>query len=226
MRLPDTESPRTSNILLVTSSPRGEVSHSSQVARALVDHLRVLDPSSTLTIRDLAREPLPHIDANFVEGRMVPSAKRSPAQHASMALSDRLVQEVLEANVLVIGSGMINFGIASSLKAWIDHLVRPGLTFSFSGAGVPQGLVTGKTVYLVEASGGVYSEGGRTHFDFHDPYLRTVLGFIGLTDAHVLRVEGVGLGPDAAEKAVARALDSVPVLAAARNGNLFAAHVL
>jgi FMN-dependent NADH-azoreductase len=89
-----------------------------------------------------------------------------------------------------LGSGMINFGPSSQLKAWFDHITWPGVTFGYSAAGRPQGLLTGKKVYLVTAAGGVFSEGDWAPFDFQTGYLRHLLGFIGLTDIEIIRVEG------------------------------------
>jgi len=120
-----------------------------------------------------------------------------------LALSDVLVDELFAADVIVVAAPMHNFGIPSSLKAWVDHIVRPGRTFTYS-EGRPQGLVIGKKAVLVLASGGVYSEGPMQAADFQEPYLRAVLGFIGLTDVEVIRVEGVALG----EKALSQALNS------------------
>ena len=98
---------------------------------------------------------------------------------------------------------MINFGLPSQLKAWFDHITWPGVTFGYSEAGRPQGLLTGKKVYLVTAAGGVFSEGQWAPFDFQTGYLRHLLGFIGLTDVEVVRVEGTVFGPDAATAAIA-----------------------
>ena len=108
---------------------------------------------------------------------------------------------------------MINFGIPSNLKSYIDYIVRPGITFKYGEQG-PQGLLKGKKVYLVLARGGVYSQGPMQQFNFQDPYLRASLGFIGLDDIEVITVEGVAFGPEAAEKAVDAALNKVSALAA------------
>ena len=110
---------------------------------------------------------------------------------------------------------MINFGIPSSLKAYIDHIVRPRVTFNYSARG-QEGLVKGKKVYLVMARGGVYGEGPMQQFNFQDSYLRTALGFIGLNDIEVITVEGVGFGPEAADRAVSNALAKVSTIATSR----------
>ncbi len=204
-----------SRILFVTSSPRGAASHSTKIAEALVDRLAATDPATTVVRRDLAAAPLPHIGEDFVAVAVLGVAPeaRSPAQHAAFALSDTLVQEVLAADTIVIASAMINFGLASTLKSWFDHLLRAGATFSYGADGV-KGLVTGKKVYLVESRGGIYSDGPAKAYDFQEPYLRHLLGFIGLTDVEVIAAEGVAYGPEAAEKAVSGALAKVSTITA------------
>jgi FMN-dependent NADH-azoreductase len=191
------------NILFVPSSPRGWESYSHRVARRIVDELLTRNPGARVVVRDVAKRPLPHVGAAFASGRAVPAEKRSDADRQALALSDELVAELFAADVIVIAAPMHNFGIPSSLKAWIDHIVRPGRTFSYSEKG-PEGLVTGKKAVLVFARGGVYSEGPMQSFDFQEPYLRAVLGFIGITDVEVVRVEGVAFG----EAAVSQSLRS------------------
>ena len=196
------------NILFVPSSPRGGESYSHRVARRIVDDLVARSPGARVVVRDVARQPLPQIDAAFASGRMVPAEKRSDANWQALALSDALVDEVFAADVIVIAAPMHNFGVPSSLKAWIDHIVRPGRAFTYSDKG-PQGLVTGKKAVFVFARGGVYSEAPMQALDFQEPYLRAVLGFIGITDVEVVRVEGVAFG----EEAVNQALRSAEVRA-------------
>ncbi len=201
-----------SRILLITSSPRID-SYSTRVARSLADRLTASTPESTLIVRDLAREPLPHIDATFATARNLPPEQRTPTQQAALQLSDQLLQELFAADRIIIAAGMINFGIPSNLKSYIDYVIRPGITFKYEEQG-PRGLLKDKKVYLVLARGGVYSQGPMQQFNFQDPYLRASLGFIGLEDIEVITVEGVAFGPEAAEKAVDAALDKVSALAA------------
>ncbi|TSD89630.1 FMN-dependent NADH-azoreductase [Mycobacterium sp. KBS0706] len=201
-----------SRILFVTSSPRGAASLSTKVATALVDRLQAQSPGVVVR-RDLAATPLPHIGEDFLAAQALPAEARSPAQQAALALSDTLVQELFAADTIVIASAMINFGLASTLKSWFDYLLRAGVTFRYDETGA-HGLVTGKKVYLVEARGGVYSDGPAKPFDFQEPYLRHLLGFIGVTDVESIAVEGVAYGPDVAEKAVAGALDKVSTITA------------
>lgn len=201
------------NILLVLSGPRGEASHSSRVARAIVERLRAANPEAAVTLRDLGQNPLPHIDKEFVAGLGTAAEARTPTQAAAIATSDSVVREVMEADVVVIASAMINFGVSSTLKSWFDHLLRSGITFSYTAEG-PVGLVSGKKVYLAEARGGVYSSEEYRHADFQEPYIRHTLGFIGITDLEVIAVEGVALGPEVEQRALAGAMAQVEQLAA------------
>jgi FMN-dependent NADH-azoreductase len=188
------------NILYVTSSSRGAQSYSNRVAQNVLDELRARSPGASVTVRDLAREPLPHIGDDFVAATRSPNGPQTDEQRALLARSDALVDELLAADLIVIAAPMINFTIPTNLKAWIDFVARAGRTFRYSEKG-PEGLVTGKQVIVVAARGGVYSGAG-TALDFQLPYLKSVLGFLGMTDVEVLEVEGTAYGPEAAEKAV------------------------
>ncbi len=192
------------SILLVTSSPRGPASHSSRIAGELVRDLQAGAPGSTVTLRDLAADPLPHIGADFAIGSRAPAADRTASQAAAVAVSDAAVAELLAADTVVIAAGLINFGVPSTLKAWIDNLARAGVTFRYTEAG-PEGLAKGRKVYLVLASGGIYSEGPAAAMDHALPYLRDTLGFMGMTDVEVIRIEGVAMGPEAEAQGLDRA---------------------
>jgi FMN-dependent NADH-azoreductase len=192
------------NILFVLSSPRGWKSYSHQFASHIVDDLKARHPGAKVVVRDVAKEPLPHVDEAFVTGRVLAAEKRSPAEAKALALSDALVDELAAADVVVLAVPMYNFGLPSTLKAWIDYIVRPGRAFSYSEKG-PEGLFKGKKAVVVVARGGVYSEGAAQQLDFQESYLRTVLGFIGITNVHVVRVEGVAMGEEALKNAMASA---------------------
>jgi FMN-dependent NADH-azoreductase len=206
------------NILLVTSSPRGEVSVSTRVARSLVDRLLRADPGAALTERDLNREPAPFITEGFVRASRVPAEARTDSDRRALELSDTLVAELRSADVIVIGSGMINFGIPAALKAWIDQVARAGLTFSY-GSGGPEGLLKGKKTYLALATGSVYSDGPASAMDFQRPYLLGMLSFLGLTDVEVLLAEGTQLGPNAGERALAGSLEEVERIGSRLDGS-------
>lgn len=198
-----------SQVLLITSSPRLD-SHSTRVARKLADRL-ASQAGSTVTVRDLTRHALPHIDDTFAVARNTPPDALTSTQKSALSLSDTLVQELFAADTLIIAAGMINFGIPSSLKAYVDYVVRPGVTFRYGEKG-PEGLVKGKKAYLVVARGGVYTQGPMQAFNFQDTYLKAALGFIGITDVEVIPVEGVAFGPEAVKNAVSTALARVEAI--------------
>jgi FMN-dependent NADH-azoreductase len=181
------------------------------VARQLAEKL-ASGAGASLTVRDLTRQPLPHIDDSFALARNIPRDSLTSAQKSVLALSDELLRELFAADTLIIAAGMINFGVPSSLKAYIDHVVRPGVTFRYGEKG-PEGLVKGTKAYLVVACGGVYSQGPMQAFNFQDTYLKVALGFIGITDIELIAVEGVAFGPEAAQKAVSSALAQVEAIA-------------
>ena len=142
-----------------------------------------------------------------------PADQRTPEQQALVAESDALIDELQSADVVALGLPLYNCGIPSTLKAYFDHIARSGRSFSYGENG-PKGLVTGKKVYVVLASGGVYSEGAAVQMDHAIPYLRSVLGFLGMTDVEVIRVEGVGMGPEATAKALDKATARIEALVA------------
>jgi len=190
------------NILLIESSPRGAQAFSHQAARSVVNELRARHPGVNVVVRDLAENPPPHVGRAFVGALQAQSEELTPAQVEALAYSDLLINEVLEADVIVLAVPVHNFSIPSTLKAWIDYVVRAGRTFSYTSNG-PKGLVAGKRAIVVLASGGIFSDGPAKPFDFHEPYLRAVLGFIGITDVDVVRVEGVAMSAIGPQKALA-----------------------
>ena len=194
------------NILFIQSSPRGLESYSQKVARSVVDDLENRYPDAKVVVRDLAQNPPPHVGEAFVGGISTGPEQRTPEQTKALALSDVLIDELTAADVIVFAVPMHNFGPPSTLKAWIDHVVRVGRTVSYSSQKGPEGALKGKRVILVLARGGVYSDGPAKPLDFQEPYLRAILGFIGLTDIDVVRVEGAALSAIGPEKALASAM--------------------
>lgn len=189
-------------ILHVDSSPAGERSVSRKVTARALAELKKQHPGAAVIERDLATQPLPHLDSLSIGAFFTPPANRNEALSEAVRLSDLLVDEVLAADAIVIGAPMHNFGIPSSLKAWIDHVVRAGRTFKYTENG-PVGLVpANKKVIVALARGGVYSDERMKAFDYQETYLRTVLGFIGLTNISFVRAEGVAAGPDGALRAM------------------------
>jgi len=191
-------------VLVVNSSPRGEQSQSNGAASRLVEEFTALHPQLEVVVRDVAKQAIPHVGEAFVSGMFLSPEQRSPEQADAIALSDTLIDELFAADLLVLAVPMHNFGLPSALKAWIDHVVRARRTFSYTEKG-PEGLLKGKQAIVVVARGGVYSEGPMKALDFQESYLRSVLGFIGITDVRVLRVEGLAMGEAAVKSALASA---------------------
>ena len=187
-----------SNILYVNSSPRGSASYSNQVAESVIRGLHEKNPGATLTVRDLAQAPLPHIDDDFVSATRSPDGPRTDRQRGILAISDALIDEVLAADILVIAAPMINFSVSSTLKSWIDYIARAGRTFSYSEAGPRASSPARRGVIIVSASGGIYS-GANAALVAGAGACGTSLPSSEITDVEVIRVEGTALGPQAAE---------------------------
>jgi FMN-dependent NADH-azoreductase len=190
------------NALVVTSSANGAASVSNQLAETLIERLREADPATQVVLRDVGREPLPHLTAETVAA--IKGVPESEAEHGARALSDALVAELAAADILVIASPMYNFGMSSTLKAWFDHVLRAGLTFRYTAEG-PEGLMAGKKAVVIESRAGFYSEGPGAALDGQEPHIRTLLGFIGITDVTFVRAEKLAFGPEAADAAIAEA---------------------
>jgi FMN-dependent NADH-azoreductase len=203
-----------SSILLVTSSPRGEESLSTKIANEFVDKLKAQDAGATVTHRDLGKNPIAHLDTVTTSAIKKQPADRTADETAAVAESDTLTAELLAADTVVIATGLINFNIYSTLKSWIDNVARAGMTFRYTAEG-PEGLATGKKVYVVLSSAGIYSEGPAMAMNHAVPYLKTVLAFMGMTDVEVISVEGTAFGPEALEKAIASAQERSQQLALA-----------
>ncbi|KQQ58799.1 FMN-dependent NADH-azoreductase [Rhizobium sp. Leaf311] len=202
-----------SKILLITSSPRAEESLSNKFAGDLAAKIKA-QSNGSITHLDLGQNPIPHLDQVTTSAIRKAPEQRDTQEAAAAEYSDKRVAELMEADTVIIGTGLINFAIYSGLKSWIDNVARAGMTFRYTESG-PVGLATGKKVYIVLSSAGVYSEGPAAAMDHAVPYLKTVLGFLGLTDVEVIRIEGLAFGPEAAEKAIASATAKVEELAKA-----------
>ncbi len=176
-------------LLNLEVSPNGENSSSRQASRHLLEKFEKDIPGISITTRDLNAHPIPHLTEAVVGAAFTPPDARTPDQQEAIKFSDELVDELLASDVIVISTPMWNFGLPSVLKAWVDHIVRAGRTFSFSSEGL-KGLVPTKKVYVVVSSGGVFSEGPYAAYDHFVPSIRAILGFIGLTEVEIIRVEG------------------------------------
>ncbi|MBG9377508.1 NAD(P)H-dependent oxidoreductase [Panacibacter sp. DH6] len=180
-------------ILNIQSSINGAQSVSNQLSAEIIAQITASHPGSELIIRDLGKEPVPHLDAADFTAMRIPEEQRNQVQATAVAYADMLIAEVLDADIIVIGVPFYNFHIPSVLKSWLDHLAVPGKTFNYSAAGVPEGLISGKKVYLAIAQGGVYREEPMKTIDNIEPFLRGFLGFIGMHDVTVFRADGVSI---------------------------------
>jgi FMN-dependent NADH-azoreductase len=201
-----------SNVLLVTSSLFGGNSKSTQIAREFVDAWRRAHPDATVTERALTPDSIPHLSLDVLGALATPAEQRSAEQAVSAQSADQLIEELEAAETIVIAAPMYNFTIPSTLKAWIDHVARAGRTFRYTANG-PEGLLKGKKVFVVTGRGGVYtSDAPAKIFDFQEPYLRSVLGFLGLTDVTFIHVEGLNISPESAEQGFAQARNMINAL--------------
>src|SRR3569833_316239 len=176
-------------ILHIISSPRGDASMSIKLGYAIIEKLKAEYPGSTVQETNLVEKHFPHLEEAHLTSFFTPVEIRTPEDMEAVKHSDEAINEIRDADIIVIGAPLYNFNIHSTLKAWLDHVVRAGVTFKYDENG-PEGLIKGKKVYIALASGGIYSEGPMKPFDFVEPYLRHMLSFIGLTDISVFRVEG------------------------------------
>jgi FMN-dependent NADH-azoreductase len=200
-------------VLHINSSVRQNGSLSRQLGAEFVAKWQEANPSGTVVTRDLAASPVPHLTEQMMGAYFTPAEQRNADQAHTIKTSDALVDELLAADTIVIGAPMYNFSVTSGLKAWIDHVARAGRTFKY-GANGPEGLVSGKKVYVFVASGGVYSEGPAAAYDHVTTYLRSVLGFLGMTDVTFVVAEGVAMGEEAVAAAIAKSRTSIAAIAA------------
>ena len=199
-----------SNILLVTSSIFGDNSKSRAVAQNILERLEAADPTARVTVRET--NVIPHFSGELIGALMTPADKRDAAQQRLVAYADTMIAEVEAADTIVIAAPMYNFTIPSTLKAWLDHIARAGRTFRYTEKG-PEGLLTGKKIYIAASRGGLYANNGpAAHMDFQEPYLRGMLGFLGLTDVTFIYAEGQSISAEAAKDGMRKAREHVAAL--------------
>lgn len=176
-------------LLHIKVSP--DLTGSSRTASArLVDKLRAQHASLEETVLDLAQQPLPHLDAFTIGAFFTRPALRNEAQLDAIQNSEQLIDQLFACDTLVISSPMWNLGLPSVLKAWFDHITRAGRTFAFTPEGAKVGLVSGKKVYCIVASGSVFTRGSFVQDDQFTPYIRVALEYIGITSVQFIRVDG------------------------------------
>lgn len=192
------------HILHVISSPRGAESISTQLGNSITNQIVETYPGSTTTIIDVNVDSYPHLFDEQITAMRTATDSQTSVQKELAKRSDEAIAQLFAADAIVISLPLYNFGIPSTLKSWLDNILRAGQTFSYTAEG-PSGLVKDKKLYLAMASGNIYSEGPYQAYDFAIPYLKTALGFIGLTDVTVVRAEGTaisGIMDHSLEKAI------------------------
>lgn len=200
------------NILQIHSSARAEGSHSTRLVRQVVERLQASlpDPAqAVITVRDLGRTPHPELNEATLQALFTPPEQRTPAQAERVALDDALITELQAADVVVLGVPMYNFGVPAPLKNWIDAISRAKVTFQYTANG-PEGLLKGKKVVIALTRGGQYRN---TPADTQVPYLKTVLSFLGMSDIQLVYAEGLAMGPEAEQQALASAQSQIEALA-------------
>ncbi|NQX39041.1 NAD(P)H-dependent oxidoreductase [Pedobacter steynii] len=197
------------HILHLKSSIQGKESYSIKLGHAIVEKIQNKYPGSILEELNLVDLEIPHLSPVVLRTFFIPADQLTEEEKELIRFSDELVKQLLAADIIVIGAPLINFTIPTSLKAWIDHITRAGITFGYSENG-PVGKVTGKKIYVAMSSGGVYSEGPGKVNDFVAPYLKAFLGFLGMTDLTVFRAEGLKV-PEVKELAMEKAINSIEI---------------
>jgi FMN-dependent NADH-azoreductase len=198
------------HILHIDSSPRGERSFSRKFADEFVSAWKNANAGVMVTYRDLGHNPVPHVDEAWIAAAFTPPDARTPELAKAIELSDSLVDEFLAADRYVFGVPMYNFNIPSTFKAYIDQIVRAGRTFAVDANGGFKGLVEGKKMLIVTARGGDFSPGSpAAPYDYQEPFLRAIFGFLGITDITFIHVQNLGAGEDARQASLAKAQEAV-----------------
>ena len=192
-------------ILKINSSLYSEAGQSSQLATQFIDALRERDADTSVIVRDVAREPVPHLDAARFGAFLAKPEERTPDQRQATAYSDRLIAELKAADVIVLGLPLYNFGLPSTLKAYFDHIARAGVTFKYTEKGAV-GLLTGKKAYVFATRGGYYA--GKPS-DTQSAYVRDFLAFLGITDVEFVYAEGLAIGEAVKTASLAKAREAL-----------------
>jgi FMN-dependent NADH-azoreductase len=200
-------------LLQLNSSIFSKDGQTTRLADQFVADWRKQNPGANVIVRDLAREPVPHLTAERFQAFITPADKHSAEQRAVAAYSDALIDELRRADVIVLGVPMYNFDVPSTLKAYFDHIGRAGVTFKYTEKG-PEGLLTGKQAYIFTARGGMYAG---TPADTQSAYLRNFLRLIGITAVEFVYAEGIAMGDAVKQKALSDAQQTIARIVAGRN---------
>lgn len=195
--------------LVILASILGDRSNSKQLADHLVARLRQVEPNGSILVRDLGAEPVPYFDGTTAGALFTPAEQRTAEQAALVALSDKLVAELFDADRIVFAVPVYNFALPAQLKSYIDYVARAGLTFRYNADGQSEGLISGKQVIVLGARGGK-AEG--TPDDTLSPYLKQVLGFVGLVDPEFIFAEGMAMGAEVAQQGLSTAFKRIDAL--------------
>lgn len=188
------------HILHIDSSPRGQRSHSRSLSHRFITDWKNSHPQDTVTYRDVGHHPVPHVDESWIAAAYSAPATHTPELQKAISTSDTLIDELLAADRYVFGVPMYNFSVPSTLKAYIDQIVRVNRTFAVNEQGY-QGLVHGKKMLVITSSGGSYKPGTPTAgYDFQEPFLKAIFGLIGITDITFIHADNMDMGGDEARK--------------------------
>ncbi|UOE48858.1 NAD(P)H-dependent oxidoreductase [Mucilaginibacter sp. SMC90] len=188
-------------VLVINASARTAKSQSRKLAEAFVDHWKSIETNPVIRYRELGAEDVPHINENWIAAAFKPEKERSEAEKEALKISDIYISELLEADIIVVASPMYNWSVPSALKAYIDQVVRVNETFEFNKADIENpyiGLLKNKTVFLLLSRGAPGYEKGdyNEHLNFQSTYLKTVFNIIGVSNIHVVTINGINYAPE------------------------------
>jgi len=200
-------------LLRIDASSRTRGSHSRALADFFQQKWQNANPGNEIVLRDLIKDPIPHIGEATIAGYYTPKDEHDDTLKTATALSDQLIDELKSADTLLISTPMYNFSVPSALKAYIDQIVRIGHTFGFDQEKGFYGLVEGKKAFVVTAIGAVYA-GALAELNFLEPYLKTLLGFLGITEVEVVSLEGTTTDASALARGKQAAMEKIETLLA------------
>lgn len=208
------------HLLHIDSSPRGERSHSRRLTHEFVETWKRNHPADTVTYRDVGRNPVPHVDESWIAAAYTPDDQRTPELREAIRASDQLIDELIAADILVVGSPMYNFSVPSTFKAYLDQIVRVGRTFTLDPKDAEnpyKPLLHNKKMFVITARGGSGFGPGEPYefMNYQDPYLRVAFSFIGITDITFVHIENDEHGGTSLATSIADARAQIQTLAVA-----------